>query len=82
VALSRELFRAPTRHYKAGVVFLAWLNGHQKHFSMAGGLQSARGAAHYARVFELADACGVLADPELACDRMRRFLGVTCGIDA
>jgi hypothetical protein len=82
VALSRELFRAPTRHYKAGVVFLAWLNGHQKHFSMAGGLQSARGAVHYARVFELADACGVLADPELACDRMRRFLAVACGIEA
>jgi hypothetical protein len=82
VALSRELFRAPTRHYKAGVVFLAWLNGHQRHFSMAGGMQSARGAAHYARVFELADACGALEDPERACERMRRFLGVTCGIDA
>jgi hypothetical protein len=82
VALSRELFRAPTRHYKAGVVFLAWLNGHQQHFSMAGGMQSARGVAHYARVFELADACGVLMDPALACDRMRRYLGVTCGIDA
>jgi hypothetical protein len=66
VALSREIFRAPTRHYKAGIVFLAWLNGHQKHFSMAGGMQSARGALHFARVFELADACGALADPELA----------------
>jgi hypothetical protein len=82
VALSRELFRAPTRHYKAGVVFLAWLNGHQRHFSMAGGLQSARGIAHYARVFELADACGALADPELACARMRRLLEVSCGLDA
>jgi hypothetical protein len=80
VALSREIFRAPTRHYKAGVVFLAWLNGHQEHFSMAGGLKSARGAAHYARVFELADACGVLADPELACNRMRRYLSVDCGL--
>ncbi|HEU0204101.1 MAG TPA: dihydrodipicolinate synthase family protein [Burkholderiaceae bacterium] len=82
VALSREIFRAPTRHYKAGVVFIAWLNGHQRHFSMAGGLQSARGAAHYARVFELADACGVLADPELACQRMKGLLSVACGIDA
>jgi hypothetical protein len=82
VALSRELFRTPTRHYKAGVVFLAWLNGHQTHFSMAGGLQSARGAVHYARVFELADACGVLTDPERACDRMRRLLSVSCGIEA
>ncbi len=82
VALSRELFRAPTRHYKAGVVFLAWLNGHQDHFSMAGGLQSARGAAHFATVFELADACGALADPELACLRMKRYLSVACGLEA
>src|SRR5258705_10953865 len=80
VALSREIFRAPTRHYKAGVVFLAWLNGHQRHFSMAAGLQSARGAAHYARVFELADQCGVLSDPELACRRMKTFLSVAAGI--
>lgn len=80
VALSREIFKAPTRHYKAGVVFLAWLNGHQDHFSMAGGLQSARGVAHYARLFELADACGVLTDPELAVLRMRRYLSVAAGI--
>jgi len=81
VALSRELFRAPTMYYKAGVVFLAWLNGHQAHFSMAGGMQSARGVAHYARVFELADACGVLADPELACARMRRYLALAAGLE-
>jgi hypothetical protein len=80
VHLSREIFRAPTRHYKAGVVFLAWLNGHQDHFSMAGGLQSARGAVHFAKVFELADACGVLTDPELASLRMKRYLSVACGI--
>jgi len=80
VTLSREIFRAPTRHYKAGVVFLAWLNGHQDHFSMAGGLQSARGAAHFAKLFELADACGVLIDPELAVLRMKRYLSVACGI--
>ena len=82
VALSREIFRAPTRHYKAGVVFIAWLNGHQDHFSMAAGLQAARGVAHYARVFELADACGVLADPELALLRMKRYLSVAAGISA
>ncbi|HEX6707192.1 MAG TPA: dihydrodipicolinate synthase family protein [Albitalea sp.] len=80
VALSREIFRAPTRHYKAGVVFLAWLNGHQDHFSMAAGLQSARGAVHFAKVFELADACGVLGDPDLAADRMKRYLSVACGV--
>ncbi|MCW5220901.1 dihydrodipicolinate synthase family protein [Verminephrobacter aporrectodeae] len=81
VALSREIFRAPTRHYKAGVVFLAWLNGHQKHFSMAAGLQSARGVVHYARVFALADACGALSNPDLATARMRQFLSVHCGMD-
>jgi hypothetical protein len=81
VALSREIFRAPTRHYKAGVVFLAWLNGHQKHFSMAAGLQSARGIVHYAKVFELADACGVLANPELAVARMKQFLAVNGGLE-
>jgi len=82
VALGREIFRAPTRHYKAGVVFLAWLNGHQRHFSMAGGLQSARDVTHYARVFELADACGALTDTELAVSRMRSFLHVHAGIAA
>lgn len=81
VALSREIFRAPTRHYKAGVVFLAWLNGHQQHFSMAGGAQSARGAVHFAKVFELADQSGVLADPELACQRMKSYLEVACGVN-
>ncbi len=80
VALSREIFRAPTRHYKAGVVFLAWLNGHQTHFSMAGGAQSARGAVHFASLFELADTSGVLADPDMAMLRMKRYLSVSCGL--
>ena len=80
VLLAREMFRAPTRHYKAGVVFLAWLNGHQDHFAMAGGLQSARGVAHYAKLFELADASGVLTDPELAVLRMRRYLSIASGL--
>jgi hypothetical protein len=80
VALSREIFRAPTRHYKAGVVFLAWLNGHQKHFSMAAGAQASRGIVHYARIFELADECGVLTNPDLALIRMRQLLAVQCGV--
>jgi hypothetical protein len=80
VALGREIFRAPTRHYKAGVVFLAWLNGHQSHFTMVGGSQSARDVVHYARVFELADACGALTDSGLAITRMARFLEVNAGI--
>jgi hypothetical protein len=74
VPLSRHIFRAPTRFYKTGVVFLAWLNGHQEHFVMVGGQESARHVLHLAELFRLADAAGLLADPQLACHRMRQFL--------
>ena len=74
--LSRHVFRAPTRFYKTGVVFLAWLNGHQEHFVMVGGQQSARGLPHLVELFELADAAGLLRDPDLACRRMRSLLAV------
>jgi hypothetical protein len=77
VALSREIFRAPTRFYKTGVVFLAWLNGHQDHFTMLGGQQSARSTLHFARVFRLADAAGILQRPDLAAARMNRLLAVS-----
>ncbi|MFF3928671.1 dihydrodipicolinate synthase family protein [Streptomyces hirsutus] len=80
VELSRHLFRAPTRFYKTGVVFLAWLAGHQNHFAMVGGLQSARSLPHLARAYELADGLGLFPDPKLAEDRMRTLLhlyGVT-----
>ncbi len=76
VPLSRHIFGAPTRFYKTGVVFLAWLNGHQDHFVMVGGQQSARHIAHFAEVFRLADRAGLLRDPELACARMRQLLAV------
>lgn len=76
VALSREVFAAPTSHYKTGVVFLAWLNDHQDHFRMVGGLESARSVVHLARVFRCADAAGLLADPDLARHRFCRLLEV------
>lgn len=74
VPLSREIFRAPTRFYKAGIAFLAWLNGHQSHFVMPAGFQSSRDITHYAAVFRLADAAGLLARPDLAERRMRTLL--------
>jgi hypothetical protein len=76
VPLSRHVFAAPTRFYKTGVVFLAWLNGHQSHFTMVGGQQSARSVLHLCDVFRLADAAGLLRDPDLAVARMRTFLRV------
>jgi len=74
VALARHIFKAPTRFYKTGVVFMAWLNGHQRHFAMVGGQQSARSLQHFAELFRLADAAGLLERPELAATRMKTLL--------
>jgi hypothetical protein len=74
VPLSREIFKAPTRFYKAGIAFLSWLNGWQSHFIMPGGFQSSREIAHYAEVFRLADQARLLAKPDLAIERMRTLL--------
>ncbi|MET9672241.1 dihydrodipicolinate synthase family protein [Streptomyces sp. NPDC006482] len=79
--LARHLFATPTYHYKTGVVFLAWLAGHQTHFTMVAGAQSGRSVPHLTELFRLADAAGVLPDPELAAHRMRQFLHVS-GVDA
>ena len=76
VPLSRHIFKAPTRFYKTGVVFLAYLNGLQDHFAMLGGQQSARSLVHLAELFRLADACGCLRDPDMAAVRMARVLAV------
>ena len=76
VPLSREIFRAPTRFYKAGIAFLAWLNGYQRHFIMPGGFQSSRDITHYAQVFRLADQAGLLARPDLAEARMATLLAL------
>jgi hypothetical protein len=76
VPLSRKIFETPTQYYKAGVVFLAWLNGHQSHFTMPAGMQSARGIVHYADIFRLADQANVLDKPELAVGRLKSLLQV------
>ncbi|WEA25496.1 dihydrodipicolinate synthase family protein [Rhizobium binxianense] len=76
VPLSRHIFKAPTRFYKTGVVFLAYLNGLQDHFTMVGGQQSTRSLTHLAELFRLADKARVLADPDLATRRMKQVLAV------
>ncbi len=76
VPLSRHIFAAPTRFYKTGVVFMAWLNGHQSHFTMVGGQQSTRSLAHLAELFRLADAANLLEQPELAVRRMKTLLAL------
>ena len=76
VHLSRHIFEPPTRFYKTGIVFLAYVNGHQMHFRMVGGLESARSVVHLSELFVLADRAGLLSDAELAAERMWRVLAV------
>ncbi len=76
VPLSRHIFKAPTRYYKTGVVFLAYLNGLQDHFHMIGGQQSTRSLVHLGELFRLADAARCLRDPDLAASRMSRVMAV------
>lgn len=78
--LSRHIFGAPTRFYKTGVVLAAYLGGHQSHFRMVGGLESARSVVHLARQFVLMDRAGLLRDPDLAAARMRHVLALA-GVD-
>src|SRR4051795_8982709 len=80
VPLSRHIFRSPTRFYKSGVVFLAYLNGHQDHFTMVGGQESARSTVHLAEIFRLADKAGLLLDPEMSFHRMSSVLA-TRGVE-
>jgi Protein of unknown function (DUF993) len=79
VPLSRLIFEAPTQFYKTGIVFLAWLNGHQNHFTMIAGAQSARSIVHFSEIFKLADQANLLSKPELALTRMTHLLAV-CGV--
>lgn len=76
VPLSRHIFQKPTYAYKTGIVFMAYLNGHQPHFRMIGGAEGARSIVHLAEIFTLADQAGLLADPELATERMRLVLAL------
>ncbi|MFD2765227.1 dihydrodipicolinate synthase family protein [Micromonospora eburnea] len=76
VPLSRHVFAPPTQYYKTGIAFLSWLNGFQPGFTMVGGLHSGRGVPHLVRAFRLADAAGLLLDPDLAVARMRGYLSV------
>jgi dihydrodipicolinate synthase/N-acetylneuraminate lyase len=76
VPLSRLIFRAPTQFYKTGVVFLAWLNGHQDHFVMVNGAQSTRPLPYFVEAFKLADKAGLLRNPSLAVRRMKQLLAL------
>ncbi|MCP2046557.1 dihydrodipicolinate synthase family protein [Paenarthrobacter histidinolovorans] len=74
--LSRKIFESPTYHYKTGVAFMSWLNGHQPAFSMIGGLHSARSLPHLSDLVRLADASGALEQPDVAAERWNNLLAL------
>jgi len=76
IPLARHIFQAPTYYYKTGLVFLAYLNGHQQHFRMVGGLESVRSIVHLGQILMLADRAHLLRLPDLAASRMRKILAV------
>ncbi|TGG93577.1 dihydrodipicolinate synthase family protein [Natronospirillum operosum] len=76
VPLARHIFKAPTRFYKTGVVFMAYLNGHQDHFTMVAGQESTRSTLHLAELFRLADQAGLLQSPDMAVQRMQQVMAV------
>jgi hypothetical protein len=55
---------------------MAYLNGHQDHFRMIGGLEDGRSVVHLAELFVLADQAGLLRDAELASKRIRLVMAV------
>ena len=74
--LARHIFAAPTFHYKTGVAFLSWLNGHQPAFSMVGGLHSARSLPHLSTLVRLADHASALEVPDTAAERWKAYLAL------
>ncbi|PRY44677.1 dihydrodipicolinate synthase family protein [Umezawaea tangerina] len=74
--LARHVFGPPTYYYKTGIAFVSWLSGLQPGFSMVAGLQSARALPHLVKTYVLADAAGLLPDPDLAAHRVSTLLDV------
>jgi hypothetical protein len=74
VPLSRHIFQKPTYAYKTGVVFMAYLNGHQSHFRMIGGVEGQRSIIHLSELFVMADEAGLLKNSEMAIERMKLTL--------
>ncbi|GAB5511991.1 MAG: dihydrodipicolinate synthase family protein [Hyphomicrobiales bacterium] len=81
VPLSRHIFKSPTRFYKTGVVFMAYLNGHQEHFTMIGGQESTRSTLHLADIVRMANDAQLFTDPEKTAARARAVFAAR-GVEA
>ena len=72
--LGKHLFRAPTQHYKAGLAFLSWLDGHQDNPMLVQHEERARDRQHYLVAAGLASSAGCLTNAELAAERLETYL--------
>lgn len=68
--LGRWMFCEPTRGYRAGLAFLAWVDGRQSNLMLANHEERLRDAEHHRRLFELARAAGALEDAARAERRL------------
>lgn len=72
-ALGQHVFCAPTQHYKAGLAFVAWLNGQQDNFLLVNREDTARDRDHYLRCAELARDAGCVRDEQTFTSRLAEF---------
>ncbi|MEM9382890.1 MAG: DUF993 family protein [Planctomycetota bacterium] len=77
--LGRVIFEAPVQRYKAGIAFVAWLNGQQPNPMLANHEERTRDLDHYVRVAELASEAGVLEDAGLAAERLGGLIEARAG---
>ncbi|MCK5945082.1 MAG: DUF993 family protein, partial [Planctomycetes bacterium] len=71
--LGRFVFQEPTQHYKAGLAFLAWLNGQQDNFLLVNREDLCRDRGHYLRCAELARAADCVHDEATFAARLAEF---------
>ncbi|MFG0317167.1 MAG: DUF993 family protein [Planctomycetota bacterium JB042] len=69
--VGRVAFEPPTRFYKAGLAFLAWVNGRQEAFLLPNHLERTRDLDHLRRLFDAARAAGAIDDAAAAAERLR-----------
>jgi hypothetical protein len=73
-ALGQCVFETPTQHYKTGLAFIAWLNGHQSNRMLVNHEENRRDRAHLIRVAHLANACGAITDGAVARERFEAWM--------
>jgi hypothetical protein len=78
--LGQHVFAEPTMDYKAGLAFLAWLNGIADGFALPKGAHHRRDRDHLLRAAALAQAAGVVVERRVFAERLARFAAAGPGV--